>query len=317
MRRRLLRAALGCAAALVPAAPAAAAGPAVDAAVKTHQAAPATTLVSGTLKTTAPNDLLVAFLTSDGPGSAGSQSFRSVTGGGLTWRLRQRTNSRPGTAEIWVAAAPAPLTNLTVTATRSSGSYVGSIAVVAFRGASPADGAVGGAAAASGAPTVTVTPARLGSWVWGVGNDYSRAAARTAGSGQSLFDQYLASVGDTYWVQSQAAPGTVAGLPVSLTDTAPTNDQYDFAAIEVAPAGLAPPDTTPPSAPTGLTAAASAPDAVDLAWRASSDDTGVTGYRVLRDGALVATTAALAYRDTGRSPSTTYTYAVQAVDAAG
>jgi hypothetical protein len=47
---------------------------------------------------------------------------------------------------------------------------------------------------------------RNNSWVFGVGNDFDNAIARTPGSGQSLVHQFLAPIGDTYWVQMQNAP---------------------------------------------------------------------------------------------------------------
>jgi hypothetical protein len=78
-----------------------------------------------------------------------------------------------------------------------------------------------------------------------------------------------------------------------------------------------PTDTTPPSAPTGLTATAVSSTGIDLRWGASTDDTGVTGYRVYRGGALVGSPTTTAYSDTGLSPSTTYSYTVKAADAAG
>src|SRR5262249_60094339 len=56
----------------------------------------------------------------DGPGGGSSQTISSVTGGGLTWTLRPRANSRPGTAEIWQAVASAAVSNVTVTATLSN-----------------------------------------------------------------------------------------------------------------------------------------------------------------------------------------------------
>jgi chitodextrinase len=76
------------------------------------------------------------------------------------------------------------------------------------------------------------------------------------------------------------------------------------------------PDTTPPSAPSGLTGTATA-TSVDLSWSASTDDNGVTGYRVVRDGTVVQTVTGLTYTDTGLTPGTTYHYVVRAVDAAG
>ncbi len=291
-----------------------AAGLAIDASVTTHQSSPSATITSGAISTTAANDLLVAFITSDGPAQGGTQGF-SVTGGGLTWKLRERTNSQPGTAEIWEAAAPTVLTNVTVAATRSTGSYVGSIDVVAFRGADTAvDGAVAGASAATGAPSVSLTATRTGSWVWGVGNDWDHATGRTVGTAQSLFDQYLAPVGDTYWTQSQAAAGNTAGGSVTLNDTAPTTDRWDFAAIEIL---TAVPDTTPPTAPTGLKATAVTSNQVSLSWTASTSGVGIASYTVLRDGISVGTATGTSFTDNTVSPSTTYSYTVKAVDTQG
>ncbi|GAA3455179.1 fibronectin type III domain-containing protein [Dactylosporangium matsuzakiense] len=76
-------------------------------------------------------------------------------------------------------------------------------------------------------------------------------------------------------------------------------------------------DTTPPSAPTGLTAPAKTDTSVSLSWNASTDNVGVTGYRVLRGGVQVGTAASPSYTDTGLTASTAYTYTVQAYDAAG
>ena len=83
---------------------------------------------------------------------------------------------------------------------------------------------------------------------------------------------------------------------------------------------LTPPatDTTAPTTPTGLSALTASSSQIDLAWTASTDNVGVTAYRVYRGGALLATAAAVtAFQDTGLSPSTTYSYTVQALDAAG
>jgi chitodextrinase len=76
-------------------------------------------------------------------------------------------------------------------------------------------------------------------------------------------------------------------------------------------------DTTPPSAPTGLTGNAGSSSQIDLSWNASTDNVGVTGYKIYRGGVQIATTASTSYSNTGLSPSTTYPYAVAAYDAAG
>ncbi len=84
------------------------------------------------------------------------------------------------------------------------------------------------------------------------------------------------------------------------------------------------PDTTRPTAPTGLGATAAGPTRIDLNWTASTDNVGVSGYRVERcqgagctNFAQVGTPTATAYSDTGLAPSTTYRFRVRAVDAAG
>lgn len=76
-------------------------------------------------------------------------------------------------------------------------------------------------------------------------------------------------------------------------------------------------DTQAPSQVTGLRTTATTSSQLSIAWNASSDNVGVTGYLVLRNGAQVATTANTSYTDTGLTPSTTYTYTVKARDAAG
>ncbi|GIJ50406.1 hypothetical protein Val02_72920 [Virgisporangium aliadipatigenens] len=76
-------------------------------------------------------------------------------------------------------------------------------------------------------------------------------------------------------------------------------------------------DTTAPSAPTGLASPAQTSTSISLSWNAATDNVGVTGYRVLRGGTQVATTSTPSYVDTGLTAGTSYTYAVQAVDAAG
>jgi chitodextrinase len=76
-------------------------------------------------------------------------------------------------------------------------------------------------------------------------------------------------------------------------------------------------DATPPTAPTNLAARAVSPTEVDLSWTASTDNVGVAGYRVYRDGALVGSPTSTAYADTGVQPATNYSYSTIADDAAG
>jgi hypothetical protein len=66
-----------------------------------------------------------------------------------------------------------------------------------------------------------------------------------------------------------------------------------------------------------VTASATGPTGATVSWQASTDDVGVTGYRVLRGGVDIATVTGTSYADGGLAPSTTYAYTVRAVDAAG
>lgn len=78
-------------------------------------------------------------------------------------------------------------------------------------------------------------------------------------------------------------------------------------------------ETTTPSTPTGLSATATNPITVNLTWTASTDNIGVAGYQIRRNGTLVTTIygTTASYTDNQLNPSTTYTYSVTAFDAAG
>jgi endo-1,4-beta-xylanase len=82
-------------------------------------------------------------------------------------------------------------------------------------------------------------------------------------------------------------------------------------------------DTQAPTAPAGLTATTTSSSAL-LAWTASTDNVGVTGYQILRapgssGGTFtqVGTSTTTSFNNTGLTASTTYRYQVRATDAAG
>jgi 3',5'-cyclic AMP phosphodiesterase CpdA len=77
------------------------------------------------------------------------------------------------------------------------------------------------------------------------------------------------------------------------------------------------PDTTPPTQPQGLSATAGGPTSVSLSWTASTDDAGVVGYALFRDGIQVATPAGTSFTDQTAQPDHTYSYEVEAYDQAG
>lgn len=124
-------------------------------------------------------------------------------------------------------------------------------------------------------------------------------------------------------VGSVAAPSfTDTGLAASTT-YAYTVAAYDLAGNASAQSGpvnvttKAPADTIAPTTPTGLTSPTQTTTSISLSWTASTDNVAVTGYRIFRNGAIVTTTTGTTFTDANLLPSTSYTYAVAAYDAAG
>ena len=125
---------------------------------------------------------------------------------------------------------------------------------------------------------------------------------------------------------------TVSGTTLTYSDATATPsttysytvDAFDAAgnhSVQSAPVSVTTPgsDTQAPSVPAGLTANPVSPTKVNLSWQASSDNVGVTGYTIYRDGAVLTTVSGttLAYSDAAAAPSTSYSYTVDAFDAAG
>ncbi|WP_420710920.1 chitinase [Streptomyces sp. NRRL F-2580] len=94
------------------------------------------------------------------------------------------------------------------------------------------------------------------------------------------------------------------GQPAHLTD--------DLTLIGPDPGGPGQPQ--PPAAPTGLTATATSSSSVSLNWTAVP---GATSYTVHRDGAAPLSVTSAPAAVTGLAASTTYTFRVSAVNAAG
>ena len=76
------------------------------------------------------------------------------------------------------------------------------------------------------------------------------------------------------------------------------------------------PDTQAPTMPTKLSAKAVSNSQINLSWSASTDNVGVTGYKVYRNGVLVGTPSSTGYNDAGLKAATSYKYTVAACDAA-
>ncbi len=111
-----------------------------------------------------------------------------------------------------------------------------------------------------------------------------------------------------------ACGGTDGGSAPTPTPTPPPAP-----APAPAPNPAPPPaDTTPPTVPGNVSAAAQSSSAILVSWDASTDTSGISGYQVFRDGGAtaIATVQTTQYTDTGLTANTSYSYTVVAVDAA-
>jgi chitodextrinase len=115
----------------------------------------------------------------------------------------------------------------------------------------------------------------------------------------------------TSYTNTGLSPWTIYSYTVSAYDAASNNSAQSSPAVTAKT-----PDNTAPSVPTGVTATAQSSSSISVSWTASTDNVGVTGYKVYRNGSQVGTSATTSYTDTGLSASTTYSYTVSAYDAA-
>lgn len=76
-------------------------------------------------------------------------------------------------------------------------------------------------------------------------------------------------------------------------------------------------DSTAPTVPSGLITTPTSSSQINLAWAASTDAVGVTGYKVYRDGTYLKSTTTVSAIDSGLTASTQYCYQVSSYDAAG
>ena len=124
----------------------------------------------------------------------------------------------------------------------------------------------------------------------------------------------LGSTGSTSAGVQGLAPGTQYSFTVSACDAANNCSAQSAAAV----ATTLSPDTQPPTVPTGLVAVAASTSQINLSWNASSDNVGVTNYKVFQDGSLIATFGNLtSVQVTGLAAGTTYSFTVAACDLAG
>lgn len=128
----------------------------------------------------------------------------------------------------------------------------------------------------------------------------------------------------TTYSDSSVSPSTSYTYEVKAFDAAGNVSSPSTPSTVTTPSA---PDTTKPSTPTNLSATAVSSSQINLSWTASTDNIGVTGYKVYRStgsgstsfaqiGTVTTNLSSPGYADTGLSATTTYNYYVVAYDAA-
>ncbi|WP_337824869.1 CARDB domain-containing protein [Amycolatopsis sp. A1MSW2902] len=129
------------------------------------------------------------------------------------------------------------------------------------------------------------------------------------------FTDLIRSTGYTFASGTVTIPVTASARYVRLDVTA--NTQWPAAQLsEFELYGPDTGDTQAPTAPVNVTLTEPASGQVKLTWSASTDDVGVTGYTVYRDGTPVTTVTGTAFTE-NRPAGTRIEYFVRAKDAAG
>lgn len=170
-----------------------------------------------------------------------------------------------------------------------------------------------------------------GTWS-GAGVKYSEQWMRCDSSGGNC-SPIAGATSLSYGLGSADSGLTIRLAVVAANQRGTSTATSDPSAVVVAPTSLPPPtttsgssgsgsgssgsDTTAPSTPTNLATTGNTTTSVALTWSASTDNVGVTGYAVSANGAPQGTTTATSFAVSGLTCGTTYTFGVQAFDAAG
>ncbi len=132
------------------------------------------------------------------------------------------------------------------------------------------------------------------------------------------FDEYSSIDIGTNWTEYttiRTASGTSGTIWVYTGVPALTGNSVYIDHISITPFNTS--DAQPPTAPT-LSSTGHADTTADLSWSGATDNIGVTGYKIFKDGALEATLGNVsAHQVTGLTADTAYSFTSAALDAAG
>lgn len=119
-------------------------------------------------------------------------------------------------------------------------------------------------------------------------------------------------LGDITYTDKSLDPNTTYKYVIKANDAV---GNASAASSELAVTTL--PDQSAPSIPANLTYSSHTTDSITLFWTASTDNVGVTGYDIYRDGQKIGNSPSATYTDSELTVSSFYTYAVVAVDGSG
>jgi hypothetical protein len=166
-------------------------------------------------------------------------------------------------------------------------------------------------------PTVTLTAPQEGATVSGVVSLAASASDNTGVTKVEFYDNSSLVAADTSAPYS-ATWDSVKTANGSHLITARAYDGAGNLSADSSTVTTKNGDAQAPSMPTNVKAVASSYNTVNVTWNASTDNTAVTGYTILRDGVPIGNVGAVtSYKDTGLSAHTTYAYQVLAFDGAG
>jgi fibronectin type 3 domain-containing protein len=147
---------------------------------------------------------------------------------------------------------------------------------------------------------------------WTASNDNIGVAGYTIYRNGSVLATVSAPT--TTYSDTTVSPSTTYTYTVDAFDAA-QNHSAQSSPVSVTTPGVG--DTQPPTVPTGLAGSAISPSRVDLTWNASTDNVGVAGYTVYRNGSVLANVGSTSFSDLSATANSTYSYRVDAFDAAG
>ena len=125
----------------------------------------------------------------------------------------------------------------------------------------------------------------------------------------------VSTVSALTWLDNNLQPDTDYHYSVSAVDVA--GNVSPNATIQTRTEKQPSQDTQAPSTPVGLVVKSNTAQGITLAWQPSTDNVGVTGYRIYRNGTLKTSSANPQWTDnTIETGGITYRYSVQAFDAA-